>query len=240
MLFLVGTLRADSQPPSTPPPAPAAVPATPDKGADRAATNPTNADEMLKRFDRNGDGRLDEDERAEAHERMMKEQLERRDDREQAEWKADARKKILEGFDRNHDGRLDGAERDQARAVIDEIAADASKPPAPAPAAPAGKLGKAERKELRKALQNGDGARVLRQEILNRFDRDGNGRIDDAEWVELEPVLRRRIEAAPRQTERYDRNRDGRLDDAEWNSAAATIRAWLNGGEPPPESRGSS
>lgn len=36
-----------------------------------------SSEELLKRFDRNGDGRIDDDERADAREALMKEQVER-------------------------------------------------------------------------------------------------------------------------------------------------------------------
>src|SRR6266540_644432 len=65
-------------------------------------------DEILRRFDKNGDGRIDEDERADAHEAMLKERLDR-----QRKFAAagtatpQLRARMLELFDKNKDGRID-------------------------------------------------------------------------------------------------------------------------------------
>src|SRR3954469_10548726 len=62
-LFLaIGLHAEETKPVPTPAPAP--------------MKNKRNA-EMLKRYDKNGDGKLDDDERAEAKEAMMKEQFDR-------------------------------------------------------------------------------------------------------------------------------------------------------------------
>ena len=62
-LFLAGALAARAQDKSTPPAKPAATP-PPMMKANRA-------EELLKRFDLNHDGKLDDDEVAAAHEAML-------------------------------------------------------------------------------------------------------------------------------------------------------------------------
>src|SRR5581483_10997843 len=66
-------------------------------------------EELLRRFDRNGDGKLDDDERAEAREAMLREQIERRNAAAAVApgGAEQARTRMLEMFDQNHDGRLD-------------------------------------------------------------------------------------------------------------------------------------
>ncbi len=98
-----------------------------------AAPAPLTAAEtaLIKRYDRNGDGRLDESELAAAHEKMLQDNrgdnpgspagkfraaLVRRFDRDgdgklDATEEAEAKRVILARFDTNHDGRLDEEER---------------------------------------------------------------------------------------------------------------------------------
>jgi hypothetical protein len=104
-----------------------------------AAAPALSADDLalLKRYDRNGDGQLDEDELAAAHEALLKASfsggaagvkggrqraaLIRRFDQngdgklDAAEW-AEAKRVILARYDTNHDGRLDEDERAAMRA----------------------------------------------------------------------------------------------------------------------------
>src|ERR1051326_5474044 len=59
------TMMDKSAAPATPPPASAAAPAKP----------MSRTEEILRRFDKNGDGKLDDDEKADAHEAMLQEQM---------------------------------------------------------------------------------------------------------------------------------------------------------------------
>lgn len=74
-------------------------------------------EELLKRYDKNGDGKLDDDERADAKEATMQEQIDRQMNRANARpgGSEQFRLKALEMFDKNRDGRLDDDEKDQAR-----------------------------------------------------------------------------------------------------------------------------
>lgn len=195
------------------------------------------AAEMLKRFDKNGDGKLDEDERAEAHEMMLQETMNRQALVAATGGAEELRKRALEMFDKNHDGKLDDEERAAARKYVEEhggiqgVVSEELKKRFDKNGD--GKLDEAERAQLQQFLQNrkgkaGPGGVAMRQEILRRYDHNGDGKIDDAEWAELEPVMRQRIESAPMQLRRYDKNGDGKLDDGEWAAAVVQIRAFLN------------
>ncbi len=192
-----------------------------------ATTAAKRADELLKRYDKNGDGRIDDDERADAKDAMMKEQTERQMTRAAAlPGGADAfRARMIELFDANKDGRLDDTERAEAQRFAFENGFN----------------------------PNGE----LRDDTLKRFDRNGNGRIDgderdalqafvkermqagpgaarreNAPIFELEKVLRAAIEANAAQLKLYDADQDGRLSDQEW--AAVRMRL-ARGVTPTPE-----
>lgn len=228
----------------------AATPLTPASGnvsvkVERArestpAMKAMDAAAILKRFDKNGDGKLDEDEAAEAHEVMLKEQVDRQAVREAAQDAEQFRQRMLRMFDKNHDGRLDETERAEARKYAEE-----HKLLGPGETQREevmkrfdrngdGRPEEDERAEMRKAptpLGRGSGGVFLggmKGEILRRFDKNGDGRIDDAEFAALEPLLRVRIETLLQQLRRYDKNNDGKIDDAEWAQAAEQLRHWLD------------
>ncbi|WP_438480305.1 hypothetical protein [Oleiharenicola lentus] len=50
-----------------------------------------------------------------------------------------------------------------------------------------------------------------------KFDRDGNGRFDDAELNAWLGAVRTAAMKSENAMQRYDANRDGKLDDAEWS-----------------------
>jgi Ca2+-binding EF-hand superfamily protein len=192
------------------------------------------AQETMKRYDKNGDGRIDDDERADAQEVMLKERLDRQaqlgvgapealrarllevfdknrdgrlDEEERtavAEYSPGVnpalRGEIMQRFDRNRDGKIDDAERSVMMSFLTE-----SRPPAPAQTA------------------------AVRQELLARFDRNVDGKIELQEMAEAEKLLRPEISESAGRRERYDLDGDGRLDDAEWGLARGQIFAWLNG-----------
>ena len=72
----------------------------------------------------------------------------------------------------------------------------------------------------------------MRSELLRRFDRNTDGKIDEKEMEELEKFVRPRMETTPAQLRRHDKNGDGKLDDDEWTEARAAILQWLNSGTP--------
>lgn len=85
------------------------APATPDDNP--ATQNPSGSAarqaEILKRFDTNGDGKLDDQEKAAAKAAGQK---------RRAEAGGKARGRLLDRYDKNHDGRLDDTERAAALA----------------------------------------------------------------------------------------------------------------------------
>jgi Ca2+-binding EF-hand superfamily protein len=196
------------------------------------------AQDLMKRYDKNGDGRIDEDERADAQEVMMKERIDR-----QVQVGAGApealRARLLEVFDKNRDGRVD----DDERASVAEYAAGVN------PALRGeimvrfdrnrdGKIDDAERSTMISFLAEArppapDQTAAVRQELLARFDRNSDAKFDEKEMADAESFLRPEIEKNAARRERYDRNADGKLDDAEWTEARRQIMAWLNEGTTP-------
>ena len=229
-LFLAAGLRAAEEV-KTPAPSPAAAPPP-------AMTKATRAEELLKRFDTNHDGKLDEDEVAAAHEVMLREQMDRQAKIAAAPAGEKFRQRMLEMFDKNHDGRLDDEERAEMRKYAEEHGlgpdgevreellkrfdknAD-------------GKIDDTERPAMEKFLQERRAQTgTMREMLLRQFDRDRNGKIDDAELPELEKTMRARMESNPQQLERFDKNHDGKFDDAEWAVAREQLLRMLN--NPPP------
>jgi Ca2+-binding EF-hand superfamily protein len=102
ILFLVPALRAED----------GAAPEADGAPAGRAMNAERHA-EMLKRFDKNGDGKLDETEKTAAKEYNRTQQTE-------GGKKAGERlrKKAVAKYDKNGDGKLDQAEKEAARAEI--------------------------------------------------------------------------------------------------------------------------
>jgi Ca2+-binding EF-hand superfamily protein len=231
-LFLASRLQAADAGPAGNPAAPAP-----------AATGlSAREQDLLKRFDKNHDGKLDEDEIAAAHEAMLQERMDRQAAAAQAPGVGQFQAKLLEMFDKNHDGRLDDEERAEARkyveanglgpggAVREELMKRFDKNGD-------GKLDADEQAALQKFLQErraqgANGPAAMRQLLLQQFDKNGDGKIDEAEMVELEKTMRPRMEANPAQLQRFDKNGDGKLDDTEWAAAREQLIKILNTPEP--------
>lgn len=176
-----------------------------------AAKSARRAEDLLKRFDRDGDGKLDDDERADAKEAMMKEQVDGQMARAASVPGGPEafRQRMLEMFDRNQDGRLD----DEERAAAQKFAAERG-------FGPGGEL---------------------RADLIKRFDRNGNGRIDEDERPALQEFARQQMASAAKETageatvlarqlrvtitrdaglmQRFDTDQDGSLSDEEWAAA---------------------
>ena len=207
-----------------------------DMTASSAARAAKKADELLRQFDKNRDGKLDDDERADAKEQMMKEQVDRQMARAAAlpggleQFRVEA----LQLFDLNRDGRLDDEERSAAKKFA--MAREGGN-------GGAGDLSKRFDKNGDGALDAEERARLdgflsalralgsvqTRFELLRRFDVNGDGKVDEVEFPELEKFIRARVETSPEQLRRHDTNGDGSLDDAEWTRARTAIAEWLNG-----------
>lgn len=130
--------------------------------------NKQRHEELIKRFDKNGDGKLDEAEKAAAHKAMR---------REGGGGQGDRYKELLRRFDKNGDGRLDDAERAEAEKARELVERN-------------GGMGKFRALVLKRFDQDGDGklndaeraeAARFRAEQLRKFDQDGDGQLNDGE-----------------------------------------------------------
>jgi len=218
---------------------PLALPAQDMMTATPAAKAAKRADDLLKRFDKNGDGKLDDDERADAKEMMLKEQVDRQMARAAAlpggleQFRAQA----LQMFDRNRDGRLDDEERIAAQkfaAMHRDGSVDAESLNRHFDQNGDGKIDAEERARIESYLAALRGLRgmQMRGELLRRFDQNADGKVDEAELAQLETFVRPRIENSPLQLRRYDSNQDGKLSDSEWAVARSAIANWLSASGP--------
>ena len=137
--------------------------------------------EILKKFDKNGDGKLDETERAAmraaAKEKAQarKAQLERR------------KAQLIKEFDKNGDGKLDESERAAARSAVKARRTPSAQSPQSAQEIHK-KIRdlqaqiKTEEEKLHKLSQE---SKQLRQErraaVLKKFDKNGDGKLDETE-----------------------------------------------------------
>ncbi len=169
------------------------------------------AAELLRRFDKNHDGKLDDEEKAAAHEAMQAE-LENDAARSRAgapvadgtsfrELPRGIPVRVAQAFDKNHDGKLDAEELAAARKYLAQTGITAA----------------------------------LQAEALRRFDADGDGRLDADERRALENFnrdhpgeLRRAV-----MLRLFDRNHDGKLDADERAAAKAALEASLPAEEKP-------
>jgi Ca2+-binding EF-hand superfamily protein len=181
---------------------------------------------LLEKFDKNGDGKLDDEEREAARAALIKQApqgdpevrpiRERRTpsqiarDRRRAEF--DARRRQFELlYDKNKDGELSDEEREALREEFR-------------------KRGEQRRQEFMERYdKNGDGdiddsereairadREKRRDEFMKKWDKDGNGDIDEKEREAIRESFRKRREEA---TAKYDENKDGILSFEEMDKA---------------------
>lgn len=247
-----------------------------------AAVKPlSRAEEILRRFDKNHDGRLDEDEKADAHEAMLAEQMAKgvspavarnrdafqalalelfdsnHDNRIDAEERLEAvafiqedesgvlRATLLQRFDRNHDGKLDLAERREAQAYAEEHRGELMQELLMKryDTNADGQLEPEEKMAIREAFLNQPPPQIERAamqkfvrdhlttgrrgEILQRFDANGNGRLDREEQRSAQQYFETHREEGVREVllEHFDKNGDGLLDPAERAAMRETLQA---------------
>lgn len=167
---------------------------------------------MLKEFGANGDGHLDETERAAAKESMRARHQERRE-----MFKA----RLLERFDANGDGELDESERAEAKQAVRDhgprrFGKRGHRPPRELVKRfdenADGRLDDNERAALRAHLEQ------KKAELIERFDTDGNGKLEGEEREAIRAFMR-----AEHQKRRLDLNHDGVIDELDAQAAMNRI-----------------
>ena len=198
------------------------------------------AAELLQRYDTNADGKIDDDERAEAQEAMLQERMTRMAQRTASTPGGPEafRARLLEMFDRNKDGRLEGEERVAAEKHARESGLAPTGELAPEllqrfDRNANGRIDLEERPALQAFIRerltdpnNGPVAGFRR--MRPQLDRNDDGKIDEAEMNAVEDAIRPRIEAIPILVLRYDNNGDGKIDDQEWIGAREEVQRLLN------------
>ncbi len=219
-LFLVvagGDAFAAKKPKKEQPPAP------PVAEVDTKGIDPTK--DITKRFDLDGDGMLDDKERAAAVAFMAKQPSAAPAATTGGKGKkgkgADMEnlpERVVARFDTNKDGKLDDAERAEAKKAVEER-----------------------------------GGGKMRDELIKRFDKNSNGKLDDdertaaeaavkkrkggamaaakpapvADDASLEKAMRAAIAADPAALARFDSDKDGKLSDQEWTTARPALGRML-------------
>jgi Ca2+-binding EF-hand superfamily protein len=122
-----------------------------------------NHQELIQKYDKNGDGRLDEDEKAAAHSAMRK----------KGDGEGEKRKQMIKLFDKDGDGRLNDAEWAEARKAREMIEKN-------------GGDGKVREQAIKRFDKDGDGQlneseRAEAEKFKKKFDADGDGRLSESE-----------------------------------------------------------
>lgn len=134
----------------------------PGKGGERGPGGPggngPGREAMMKKFDKNGDGQLDDTEKAAARAAMG----ERGSKPGEGAMSPERREAFMKKFDKNGDGKLDDTERSAAKAEFEKMRGGERKPGA-------GKPGEGKPGEGR----GGD--------FMKKFDKNGDGKLDENE-----------------------------------------------------------
>ena len=80
--------------------------------------------EMLKKFDKNGDGKLNDEEKSTLRVEMQN----RRRGKDRKQWTPEQRNEMLKKFDKDGDGKLSQEERDTAREAMKAYRTKGEKP----------------------------------------------------------------------------------------------------------------
>lgn len=167
---------------------------------------------MLEEFDANGDGQLDETERATAKEAIRTRHKQRRE-----MFKA----RLLERFDANGDGELDETERAEAKQAMRDhgprhFGRHGHRPPPELVKQfdenADGRLDDNERAALRAHLEQ------KKAELIERFDTNGNGQLEGEEREAVRAFMR-----AEHQKRRLDLNHDGVINELDAQAAMNRI-----------------
>jgi len=168
--------------------------------AERVRGSRAGREDMMRQYDKDGDGKLNESEQQAAREAWEKRMQEMR-----ARWE-------LRRYDTNRDGKLDEEEtaaRDKARAEREERRKEFMK-----------RFDKNENGRIDEDERGAIGEYYRdqrRKHELERYDKDGDGELSDEERAAREEERQKRIAEwrARFEMRRYDANRDGKLDEEE-------------------------
>jgi Ca2+-binding EF-hand superfamily protein len=170
--------------------APSVAPAT-----STPATTPSKplsrAEEILRRFDKNRDGRIDEDERADAHDVMLQEQTAKNTLPSVGRGLGRFQALALELFDHNRDRQLEANERLDAIAFIRERG-DVSMRAALVKRFDKnadGTLDEAETRESQTYIEEHRGE-LMHEVLLKHYDANGNAELDSDEKSEIQKDIR--------------------------------------------------
>ncbi len=167
-------------------------------GTERDAAMDVKRAEILQRFDADGNGELDQPERQAARAEMGDRPRGRRGHAQHGRRGGQMRERMIERFDADGNGELDEAERNTAREagrerrqqIIEQFDANGDQ-----------RLDREERRAAREAMR----AKKQRERGVLKFDRNGDGTIDDSEIAEAMSEISRGGDHA-------DINRDGATD----------------------------
>ncbi len=192
-----------------------AVPAVAQDGPTRAApergTQP-NRVELIRQFDQDGDGVLNETERQAAREAALQGRPQR--PAAQTAERSAAAQEFMRRLDKNGDGKIDDEERAAARA----------------------ELAKRTQRTTSTNAASGIPARpaIDRQAVLKEFDKDGDGQLSDGEREAGMQAMRNRLRSTGQRTppnatredvlKRFDTNGDGQIDEAERTAAREAVQ----------------
>ena len=177
-------------------------------------------------FDKNGDGKLDHDERQDlkdaigGHPRMKLELL-----KIGVKARRHVLKRIVWAYDVDNNGSLDAGERAALKAAIQERC-ESRKERVLAKFDTNGD-GKLDDGELREAIKDRVQARLEKlREIVGKVDTNHDGKLDDGERAAARAALKAHYMAKRDAVKaKFDVNGDGKLDDAELAALKAAIRA---------------
>lgn len=231
-LFAIPAFAADPVPPGAPPPGPGAGPRGPGR------------EEIIKRFDADGDGKLSDAEQAEA--RKARGEMRRK----WADHGGKMREEMKQKFDANQDGQLDEAERQAARRAMQDKWAQAGGPRGFH--GPRGHGGGEPppwmRRELHRWFEQQWGGHAgprtgwqhrgpggprgqMRAALVKRFDANQDGRLDETERAAAKQAgqeRRARMQENRKQVlERFDADGDGKLGDTERQNMRETWQKFL-------------
>ncbi|MFC4993047.1 EF-hand domain-containing protein [Rubritalea tangerina] len=194
-------------------------------------------EDLLKRFDADGDGSISEEER-----RAMREARAERakpgfhGDRERGDWRKRSAhggrfdKEVMERFDKDGDGKLSDEERKEARDAIakrygsrgDKMQKELLKR---FDKDGDGKLSEDERRELRRSWEkrkrgHSEWMEQAKKRFMLQFDEDGDGQLSEEEKAKAKEVIAERMSELKKELiEKYDLDGDGTLSEEERKTA---------------------